>query len=96
MTDKGGRRPGLRPDGPKIRKMREDRGISPSETARRMGPGRNPQSILMTEKYSRGISRVFAAQLARALSTPDEPVTIDDLLVKDDDTESDAETKIPA
>ena len=86
-------RPGLRPDGPKIRQLREDRGITPTEAAKRMGSDRNPQSILMTEKYSRPISRVFAAQLARALSTPGEPVTVADLLAQDDDTESGAEPK---
>ena len=84
-------KPGLRPDGPKIRQLREDRGLTPTDAARRMGPGRNPQSILMTEKYSRPISRVFAAQLARALSIPDEPVTVADLLAKDDDAESEPE-----
>jgi hypothetical protein len=86
-------RPGLRPDGPKIRYIREDlRGLTLSETAKRMGSDRSPHSILMTEKYSRPISRVFASQLAKALSTPDERVTIDDITAKDD-SESEPEPK---
>lgn len=82
MARKRGRQPGLRPDGPKIRQIRISRGLSTTEVARRMG--RDLSGILRVERVSSPVSEVYAAQLARALSLPGEPVTVADLLAKDD------------
>jgi transcriptional regulator with XRE-family HTH domain len=83
-----GQPPGLVPDGPKIRELRIERGITPTALARQIGRARS--SIWNMEGTSRPISRVFAVQLATALG-----VTVADLLAEDDD-ESDAEAKVPA
>lgn len=88
------RPPGLRPDGPKIRQLRVDRGITVTDLARRIGRHKDTIWGIEGEK-KRPMSDVLASQLARALSTPDERVTIDDITAKDD-SESEPETEAPA
>lgn len=83
------RHPGLQPDGRKIRQIRIDRGITVTDLAARIG--RHRESVYWLERQqprrARRISDVFASQLARALSTPDEPVTVADILAEDDGSE---------
>ena len=52
MARKRGRKPGLRPDGPKIQQIRIGLGLEPSDVARRMGPRRNAAALLYVERDS--------------------------------------------
>lgn len=85
------RPPGLQPDGPKIRQLRIDRGITVTDLAKQIGRHRDTISGVEGEK-KRPMSDVLASQLARALSTPDERITIGDITAKDD-SESEPETE---
>ena len=93
MTLPIGRPPGLAPDGPKIRRLRVDRGLTITELAIQIRY--HPKNLSKVERQNQRISDVIASRLAKALSIPDERVTVDDITVSDDD-ESGAETKIPA
>jgi DNA-binding XRE family transcriptional regulator len=85
------RQPGLPPDGPKIRQLRIGRGITVTDLARQIG--RHKDTIWGVEgEKKRPMSDVLASQLARALSTPDEPVTVEDITDRDDEDESEPET----
>jgi transcriptional regulator with XRE-family HTH domain len=88
-----GRPRGLTPDGPEIRRLRVDRGLTVTELAVQIGY--HPKSLSRIECQGRRLSDVYASRLAKALSIPDERVTVDDITVNDDN-ESDAETKVPA
>jgi DNA-binding XRE family transcriptional regulator len=78
------RQPGLRPDGPKIRQLRVDRGITVTDLAKRIG--RHKDTIWGVEgEKKRAMSDVLASQLAKALSTPDDPVTVEDITDQGDD-----------
>jgi DNA-binding XRE family transcriptional regulator len=67
-------------DGPTIRRIREDQGMTPGELAARIG--RHRETIYRTESGGRPVSRVLAAQIARALG-----VTIEDVTKARDDEE---------
>jgi DNA-binding XRE family transcriptional regulator len=90
------RQPGLPPDGPKIRQLRVDRGITVTDLAKRIG--RHKDTIWGVEgEKKRPMSDVLASQLAKALSTPDERVTVEDITDQgDDDIRSEPEPKVPA
>lgn len=87
--------PGLQPDGRKIREIRVARGITVTDLARRIG--RHRESLYWIERRPPGrprpISDVLASQLARALSTPDEPVTVADILADGDGGDPDARSQ---
>ena len=93
MTLPIGRPPGLAPDGPKIRRLRVDRGLTVTELAIQIRY--HPKNLSKVECQCKPISDVTASRLARALSTPDELITVDDITVSSDIV-SGAETKIPA
>jgi transcriptional regulator with XRE-family HTH domain len=93
MTLPIGRPRGLTPDGPEIRRLRVDRGVTVTEMAIRIGM--HPKSLSRIECQGRRISDVYASRLAKALSIPGERVTVDDITVSDG-IGSGAETKIPA
>jgi DNA-binding XRE family transcriptional regulator len=89
------RQPGLPPDGPKIRQLRIDRGITVTDLARQIG--RHRDTIWAVEGKKRyPMSEVLASQLARALSTPDERITVEDITDRARDDESEPEPKVPA
>ena len=83
--------PTAQPDGPEIRRLIRERGYSVTDFARRIG--RHPQSIwVITGRSDRPVaSKRFICQIARELGV--RPSEISDM---DDDSENDAETKIPA
>ncbi len=85
-----GRPRGLAPDGPKIRRLRVDRGLTVTELAVQVGY--HPKSLSRIECQDRRISDVLASRLARALSIPGERVTVDDITVSGG-TESEPEPK---
>ncbi len=89
------------PDGPRIRALIWERGYSIKGVARQIGC--KPSSIYAITgrkvQLPRGVE--FLGQIARVLSTPEEPVKVSDISDwksddADDDSESDAETKVPA
>lgn len=91
MPQRPGRPRGLTPDGPKIRQLRIDRGITVTDLAKRIG--RHRDTIWGVEGPKKwAMSEVLASQLATALSTPDERITVDDITVNDD-TGSEPEPK---
>ena len=87
MPKRTGRPPGVRPDGPKVRSLRVDRGLTAAELGARVGYSED--AIWLAERGG-NIGGVFASRLAKALSTPDERVTVDDITV------SEPEPKAPA
>jgi DNA-binding XRE family transcriptional regulator len=89
------RQPGLRPDGPKIRQLRIGRGITVTDLARQIGRHKDTIWGIEGEK-KRAMSEVLASQLAGALSTPDEPVTVDDITDSAGEDKSEPETRVPA
>jgi len=93
MTLPIGRPRGLKPDGPEMRRLRVDRGVTVTEMAIRIGM--HPKSLSRIECQGRRISDVYASRLAKALSIPGERITVDDITVSDG-AGSGAETKIPA
>ncbi|HEX5567031.1 MAG TPA: helix-turn-helix transcriptional regulator [Streptomyces sp.] len=93
MTLRPGRPPGLIPDGQKIRSLRVDQGVTLTEMALRIGY--HPKNLSKVERQDKALSDVIASRLAKALSTPDEPITVADITVSDG-TGSGGETKIPA
>jgi transcriptional regulator with XRE-family HTH domain len=93
MTLRPGRPPGLTPDGQKIRSLRVDQGVTLTELAIRIGY--HPKNLSKVELQGKAISDVIASRLAKALSTPDERVTVDDITASDD-VESEPEPKVPA
>lgn len=93
MERRTGNPRGLTPDGPKIRKLRVDRGLTVVQLAEAVG--RMPLTVRKIELYSFRTSEVTASRIARALSLPAERVTVDDITVSDD-IESEPEPKVPA
>jgi DNA-binding XRE family transcriptional regulator len=89
MPQRTGRPPGLTPDGPKVRSLRVDLGLTTAQLAERVGV--HPQSIRHAEK-GRPVSDVTASRLARALG-----VELNDIASPPgDDIESEPEPKVPA
>jgi transcriptional regulator with XRE-family HTH domain len=76
MSRTRGRKPGLKPDGLKIRRIRTDLGLSPGDLAKKIG--RDRQFIYSTESTSRPISRLRAVQIARALGVEVSDIITDD------------------
>ena len=91
MAQRTGRPRGLTADGPKIRRLRRELGL----TAAQLGPqiGAHPKSLLQIEANGRPISVYSASRLAKALGVHMSDITN---WPREDDSESDAETKIPA
>ena len=73
MPKRTGRPPGLRPDGPKIRSIRVELGLTTAQLAHRAGHSR--VSIMAIERESLPISNVFASRLARALGVSMRDIT---------------------
>lgn len=73
MARRPGRRPGIRPDGDEIRRLRVDRGFTATELGAKIGY--SPYAVWAAERGD-GISDVLASRIAKALSTPDETVTV--------------------
>jgi ribosome-binding protein aMBF1 (putative translation factor) len=91
MPRRTGRPPGYKPDGPEIYRLRvRVHGLSAAELAAKV---RFSVDSVWAAERGQNISDVFASRLAKALG-----VEIEDIASRDggDDTESDAETKIPA
>jgi transcriptional regulator with XRE-family HTH domain len=65
------------PDGPEIHRLRVDRGLTTAQVAARVGL--HPRTINAFEGQYRRISDVTASRLAKALSTPDDTVTVEDI-----------------
>ena len=86
MAQRKGRPPGYTPDGPKIRRLRVEQGLTTAQVAERIHF--NPQSVRRSER-STPVSDVFISRLAKVLG-----VSMSD--ISDYDSESDTETKIPA
>jgi transcriptional regulator with XRE-family HTH domain len=89
MPKRTGRPPGVRPDGPKVRSLRVDRGLTAAELGAKVGY--SADAVWAAERGN-AIGDVFASRLAKALSIPDERVTVDDITVSDD-AESEPEPK---
>ena len=90
MPQRIGRPPGLRPDGPKIRRLRAGLGLTADQLGAQVGF--HPESVRRAERGG-PIGDVFAGRLARAFGVEIEDITTPP---GEDDTESDAETKVPA
>jgi transcriptional regulator with XRE-family HTH domain len=88
MAQRTGRPRGLTLDGPKVRSLRVDLGLTTAQVAEKVGL--HPQSVRHAEK-GRPISDVFASRLAKALG-----VSMSDITDWDGDTESEPEPKVPA
>ena len=90
MAQRTGRPPGLTPDGPKIRRLRVQLGLTVRQVADRICF--TPQTVRHSEK-GRNVSDVFVSRLSKVLG-----VSMSDISnwPRSDDIESDAETKIPA
>ncbi len=89
--------PGCQPDGPAIRKLIWDRGVSVPEFAR--GIGRNSRTIWGILANGDRASITSIRQIARGLRVKPGDISDwkgDDATWDEDDTESDAETKVPA
>lgn len=86
MPKRTGRPPGLTPHGSEIRRLRVDRGLTAAQLGTQIGF--HPESVRRAERGA-PIGDVFASRLAKALG-----VKVEDLIAGD--TESDAETKVPA
>lgn len=90
MSKRIGRPRGVTPDGPKIRRLRVEAGLTAAQLAAQIGL--HPGTVINVEGQNRRISHVFASRLARALG-----VSMSDISDwTGDDTGSGAETKVPA
>jgi transcriptional regulator with XRE-family HTH domain len=65
MTPRLGRPPGLTPDGPKIRSLRVDQGVTLTELGLRIGY--HPKNLSKVERQGKPLSDVIASRLAKAL-----------------------------
>ncbi len=86
------------PDPERIRELIWQRGYSQADFARKIGrPARTLYAIL-NDKPQRAASIPLLRQIARGLSTPGRTIKLSDISnwAGDDDSESDAETKVPA
>jgi transcriptional regulator with XRE-family HTH domain len=90
MPRRTGRPPGLKTDGPKIRRLRTEAGLTMRQLADQISV--NQESVRRAEKGG-PVGGVTTARLARALG-----VSMRDISnwPGDDDDMSDAETKVPA
>jgi len=94
MDRRTGNPHGLIPDGGKIRELREDCGLTVTQLARAVG--RSADFVRRIELYGKPVSKVTASRIANTLSVKRE-VTREEILASGgDDSESDAETKVPA
>jgi transcriptional regulator with XRE-family HTH domain len=90
MAKRRGRRPGLKPNGPRLRELRVSRGLGQTDLARQIG--RDITTVSKAEANTILISDVVASQLAIALTNAgrkaglDKPdVTVEDILAADDE-----------
>ena len=90
MPRTGGRPPGYKPNGPEIRRLRTMvLALTTAELAARAGLGKH---VVRKAERSLPVMDITAVRLARALG-----VKLEDIATPPgDDTESGAETKIPA
>lgn len=86
-----GRTPGLDPDGPEIKRLRVDLGLTAAQLAAKLGCDR--KTVMAWEGQYRRIGDLTASRLAKALG-----VEVEDIATAsgDDDTESVPEAKVPA
>lgn len=90
MAQRKGRPRGVTPDGPKLRRLRVELGLTAVQVAEKVGV--DAQSIRRSERGFR-VDPVIASRLAKVLG-----VSMSDISdwPPSDDAESGAETKIPA
>jgi DNA-binding XRE family transcriptional regulator len=72
-----GRPRGLTPDGPKIRSLRVDLGLTAAQLAPRVGL--HPKTVMAIESTDQRVSDVTASRLATALGVKVEDITGDDV-----------------
>ena len=89
MPRRRGRPPGLTPDGPKIKRLRVELGLTTTQLGAKVG--RHGESVRRAEA-GRPIGDVFASRLAMALGVRMSDITD----YEDDGIESSPETRIPA
>jgi transcriptional regulator with XRE-family HTH domain len=89
MPKRLGRPPGLTPDGPKIKRLRVDLGLTAAQLAPRVGL-RHAKSLMAVESANRPISDVTASRLAKALG-----VRMRDITDWDGDDEDVSEPETP-
>lgn len=90
MAKRLGRPPGLVPNGPEIRRLRVDAGLTAAQVARQLGW--HPGSYVAAEGERRRISDVSASRLARMLG-----VKVTDIIRRPGgDIGSEPEPKVPA
>ncbi len=65
MTQRMGRPPGLTPDGPEIKRLRVDLGLTAAQLALRVGL--HPKTVMAIESADQRVSDVTASRLAKAL-----------------------------
>lgn len=89
MTQRLGRPVGLTPDGPKIRRLRVDMGLTAAQLALRVGS--HPKTVMAIEAGARRFSDVAASRIAKALG-----VRISDISDYEDDDASQAFASLDA
>jgi DNA-binding XRE family transcriptional regulator len=87
MSQRKGRPRGLTPDGPKIRRLRLERGLTAAQLAPRVPL--HPKTLMAIEAANKSLSEVAASRLAKLLGVRMSDIT------DYDDSDSGAE-KIPA